>query len=163
MQYVSKPVRTTSLFDTIARTTGSLETKNVVRTAEKAIDGKEVFDYEEALKQCLNKKSLLDRVLRQFLQEVGPMRLALEQTLSQGESDLAFRAAHKFKGAAGAIAARRSFACAAEVEHAARAGDMGKARYAFVKLNAEILELSATIEEVLKANGLNPDDKTGGD
>ncbi len=153
--YVSKPIRTALLLDTISMATDSAEAGVVFAAEKKTADQNEVLDYEEALKQCLDNKHLLSRLLRQFLQEVGPMRLAIEQALMGTDHEVVARAAHKFKGAAGAIAAHRSYASAVELEQAARGGDLAKAKDAFAKLSTDLVELSARIGQALKANALD--------
>jgi len=152
--YISKPIRAALLLDTISMATDSLEADVVFTVPKKTADTKEVFDYEEALRECLDNKRLLVRLLRQFLREVLPMRSAIEQALMQKDQQIVANGAHKFKGVAGAIAARRSYASAVALERAARAGDMEKAKDAFAQLNTDIGELNAMIEQTLKTNGI---------
>jgi signal transduction histidine kinase/DNA-binding response OmpR family regulator len=150
--YVSKPIRTALLLDTISMATDSAGVTVAFSSERKAANPKEVLDYEEALKQCLDNGHLLSRLLRQFLQEVGPMRSAIEQALMGKDYDVVIRAAHKFKGAAGAIVARQSYGSAASLEQAAREGNPEKAKEAFAELANDIVELSTVIEQALKVH-----------
>ena len=77
------------------------------------------------------------------------MQTAIEQALMNGELQALARTAHSFKGSAGAIAARRSYAAAADLEQAARSGNTEKAKSTYARLSADIAELSATIEQML--------------
>ncbi len=148
--YVSKPIRAALLLDTITTATNSTQENATPASQKKTGNPKDVLDFDEALKQCLDDRRLLARLLTQFLQQLGPMQTAIEQALMNGELEALARTAHTFKGSAGAIAARRSFAKAADLEQAARSGNKEKAKSIYAKLSAEIAELSATIEQTLK-------------
>jgi two-component system sensor histidine kinase/response regulator len=150
--YISKPIRTDLLLETINQATRSTEAAAPPPPEKPSADSRSVLDYEEALKQCLDNKGLLNRLLAQFLHEIGPMRLAIEEALKGPDHNGVARAAHKFKGSAGAIAARRSYASAVDLEQAAREEDMEKAKRAYARLSEDIVELTNVIDQVLKTN-----------
>jgi two-component system, sensor histidine kinase and response regulator len=150
--YISKPIRTALLLDTINMATESLGARVLLAQQTKTVYSRAVFDFDEALKQCLDNRQLLDRLLRQFQREIESIRSAIEQALAQKELTVIANAAHRFKGSAGAIVAGRSFASAGALEQAARSGDIEKARDAFTQLSADIAELSASIEQALEAH-----------
>ena len=147
--YVSKPIRAALLLDTIATATNPTKGNATLTALKKTENPKEVLDYDYALRECLDDRRLLTRLLRQFLQQLGPMQTAIEQALMNGELQALARTAHSFKGSAGAIAARRSYAAAADLEQAARSGNTEKAKSTYARLSADIAELSATIEQML--------------
>jgi two-component system, sensor histidine kinase and response regulator len=149
--YVSKPIRAAMLIQTIERATSSSGGGMDSPGEMNATELKEVLDYQEALEQCLGNKHLLHRLLRQYLQQVGPMRSAIEEAMKGGDHEAVSRAAHKFKGTAGAIAARRGYASALALEQAAKLGDLEQAKGAFARLTADLVELSATVEYLLSA------------
>jgi two-component system, sensor histidine kinase and response regulator len=153
--YVSKPIRTALLLDTISMATDSAQVGVFVAADMKTADQKEVLDYEEALRQCLDSRQLLNRLLRLFLHEMGPMRLAIEQALTGTDQEVVARAAHKFKGSAGAIAAHRCHASAADLEQSARGGDLEAAKDAYAKLSTDLAELGMRIEQVISADAID--------
>jgi signal transduction histidine kinase/CheY-like chemotaxis protein len=153
--YISKPIRTALLLDTINMATESLGASILIAQQTKTVYDKAAFDYDEALKQCLDDRQLLDRLLTQFQREMVSIRSAIEQALVQKELTVIANAAHRFKGAAGAIVAGRSFASAGTLEQAARCGDIEKTRAAFTQLSEDIAELGASIEQALEAHPIN--------
>ena len=82
-----------------------------------------VFDMADALKRVKGKHDFLKRLARIFLQEMPVAMADFRAAISTHDAHRLERAAHRLKGAAGTLSAKRLAAAAATLEHAARAGD----------------------------------------
>ena len=107
------------------------------------------YDEAEFLERVEDDRELGDEITRLFL-DTCPKTLAdLQETLGQGDLDTLARLAHGVKGSIGVFGARACFEAALALEAAARAGDLGVARQAWVRLRLEVQRLSAALEETV--------------
>jgi HPt (histidine-containing phosphotransfer) domain-containing protein len=115
--------------------------------SDRAADFDMPYDEAEFLERVEEDLELGDEIIRLFL-DTCPKALAdLQETLAQGDLDTLARLAHGIKGSTGVFGARACFAAAMTLEAAARAGDLGAARQAWVRLRREVQRLSAALEE----------------
>jgi CheY-like chemotaxis protein len=84
-----------------------------------------VFDMADALKRVKGKHDFLKRLARIFLQEMPVAMADFRAAISTNDAHRLERAAHRLKGAAGTLSAKRLADAAARLERAARAGDGG--------------------------------------
>lgn len=81
------------------------------------------INLEELRDRCMGIQEIMDTVLAQFRDSAEEMLTDIEKPLDAGCWDVATRAAHSLKGAAGNIAAEALRAAAAEMEAAAKRAD----------------------------------------
>ncbi|MEO9061169.1 MAG: response regulator [Nitrosospira sp.] len=109
-----------------------------------------VFDMADALKRVKGKHDFLKRLARVFLQEMPVAMADFRAAISTHDAHRLERSAHRLKGAAGTLSAKRLADAAARLEHAARAGDgksdAGGMDEAFRAVEALAVELVAELE-----------------
>lgn len=115
--------------------------------SDRTVDFDTPYDEAEFLERVAEDRELGDEIIRLFL-DTCPKALAdLQETLVQGDLDTLARLAHGMKGSIGVFGARACLAAALALEAAARAGDVGAVRQAWVRLRMEVQRLSAALEE----------------
>jgi len=87
----------------------------------------ETFDAAEALDRLAGDDELLREVVELVYEEWLRQSAALENALRQADAPAVAVAAHSLKGAVGQLSSGDLFACAAQVERAARSGDLATA------------------------------------
>ena len=97
-----------------------------------------VFDRTAALERALGETPLMREVLVLALEDLPDQGRALSRALERRETPVAVRAAHILKGTAGAAGAERLRREAAEVERAAREGDLTACRDRMTAVDREI-------------------------
>lgn len=94
------------------------------------------FDEQALLKRLMQDRNLAAVAVGAFLTDFGSQLARLNAHLEAADCDAVWHQAHKMKGAASAVSAVRLRALAAEIEEAARAGDLGSA----VKLRQPVID-----------------------
>lgn len=79
------------------------------------------IDLEDALGRVLGSESLLERILKKFLEDPNYERL--RAGLASGDADQAFRAAHTLKGVCGNLSMGRLYQLTAQQVELLRGGD----------------------------------------
>ncbi|MGH9438307.1 MAG: response regulator, partial [Terriglobia bacterium] len=149
--YISKPVQTAQLFETIARLTSSvtLQTTKLVPAAESTSGIKpgngEIVDRKWALEQMDGDEQLLAEMSALFLEDY-PKRLSLlRQALSLSDAREIAAQAHTLKGSVGNFGARLAVEAALRVERVAREGDLKRAEEAIQLLEAALNQLKPVL------------------
>jgi signal transduction histidine kinase/DNA-binding response OmpR family regulator len=161
--YLSKPLRTELLHQTIARfaaasqpnppQTNSSEWKSAKRPAPRAVSvmhprkSTETFEYAVVLNRVENDLDLLLEVIELFM-ESSPLLLAeIEAGLARGEHQAVERAAHALKGAMQNVGGALAAEAAAKLEYQGRSGNLGDAPGSLESLKTEYQQLTAALIE----------------
>jgi HPt (histidine-containing phosphotransfer) domain-containing protein len=91
--------------------------------------------------------TLISNFVARGAEQVG----AVAAAVASDDTEAARQAAHKLKGSSQTLGARRAGAVAAEIESAARAGDLAAARRAVPELEAAFASTRAALDEVVAA------------
>ena len=97
-------------------------------TAEASLqtpDDAPVFDFDDALKRCMGKQEMLDRLLVKFRDKIIADLASLEGYVKEANPQKIAFIAHGIKGVSANLSAERLRRCAAELEQAARTPDFG--------------------------------------
>lgn len=78
------------------------------------------FTFDEALRRCLGKHELLDKVIAFFFDDMDKLLPEVRLALQRGDIFEVERLAHRLKGTVTHLAAERASEAAADVEHIAR-------------------------------------------
>jgi two-component system sensor histidine kinase/response regulator len=155
--HVSKPIDPATLFDTVARYYRRSEGGPApARVAEApsadevpAIDG---LDAKDGLTRVAGNRKLYVKLLRQFVEQQGPVLEQVAAALARGEVPVAERLAHTLKGVAGSIGAKGVQAAAGALEKLIREGSAGGDVEAARRRAAEALDpLVAALRSGLRA------------
>jgi len=132
-EYVSKPVQSKLLFDTIERVVH--ETGNHGSGAPQDLEGDEVL---AALRNIEPDPEFMREVASLFLDEYPKLLADLDISLSREDSLGLSSAAHTLKGAVANFGARRAVAAAERLESLGRMGDLTGAGEAISILRREL-------------------------
>ncbi len=127
--YISKPIAPNVLFATIAKyvdTASASEPTQQQTTQPASIEGdpKKIVDFDQALTQVPGGIEVLQDLANIFLAECPKLMKDLRQGLADNDAELAQRAAHTVKGAARILAANQLIEISAELELAAKEGQL---------------------------------------
>jgi PAS domain S-box-containing protein len=140
--YVTKPIRTQELFDTIAAVLDGDESSPVEPAAPVTQDilppSAGSWDWSSALEGVGGDRELLKDLMNAFLEE-GPLTLQnIRTAVQQGNGPALRMAAHKLKGSIRYFGPSRAAELAQELERLAQAGDLADAPQMFAQLEHEI-------------------------
>ena len=141
--YLAKPVQLQQLSDVLQR---SLRLEAPSRADNSAVETLPVFDESDLLGRMLDDRALAMEIVRGFMEDCPRQLALLSERLQEVDAD-GTRQAHKIKGAAGSVAARRLRAAASETEQAALAGDLQKVCTLLPCLDEEFGRLKTTLQE----------------
>ncbi len=143
--YVAKPIRIGDMFATIAA---------LVSGDAPPEDGAAVIVDEQKLltHAFAGNASLLADVIDAFITETPPALATMRDAVGAGDLPALARAAHKMKGTVGVFTTGPALAAAVELEAAARAGDVERAREALVTFEKRIGELGERLKEMRAKN-----------
>ncbi len=114
------------------------------------------YDEAEFLSRLEGDRELGDEIIQIFLEQCPQAIVDIRQALEDGDMDLLSRHAHGLKGSVGVFAAEAAFAAALDLEIAGRDGDEAGAREACLRLDGEMVRLTAALDE--NAGGSAPCD-----
>ncbi len=139
--YVAKPIRIGDMFATIAA---------LVSGDAPPEDGAAVIVDEQKLltHAFAGNASLLADVIDAFITETPPAVATMRDAVGAGDLPALARAAHKMKGTVGVFTTGQALAAAVELEAAARADDVERAREALVTFEKMIGKLGARLKEM---------------
>ena len=143
--YVAKPIRIADMFATIAA---------LVAGEASPEDGAAVIvDEQKLLSHAFaGNAALLVDVIDAFTTETPPALAAMHEAVDAGNLAALARAAHKMKGTVGVFTTGPALAAAVELETAARADDVNRARAALVRFEKGIGQLGDRLREVRAKN-----------
>jgi PAS domain S-box-containing protein len=145
--YISKPINSAELFDTLARFFPVREPSKAL--SSQAARASEVLDYETALQRLGNDRELLEEVLEAFLISVPSLLQRIKAAIHAADCQLVQREAHSLKGAAAAIGANRLRETALRLEIAARDGEVDKSLALEPVLEKEVNAVLASVDNEL--------------
>lgn len=99
---------------------------------------------EELLKRYFNDRELVKELLTVFEEEAPRLIERVGNALDSVDAGLLDTHAHAFKSAAGTVCANKMENIAADIEEAAKAGDMESARLLYKRLKEELRQFSAS-------------------
>jgi two-component system, sensor histidine kinase and response regulator len=131
--YVSKPINTQELFETIENLLG------VPNLAPQHANGAEqVLDKAQILDRMGGDKELLREVMTLFLDDGPKLLEQMSDAIRQGDADGLQKAAHALKGAVANFTAKSAVQAALDLEAMAKTGDISQAVGALAVLEKEI-------------------------
>jgi signal transduction histidine kinase/CheY-like chemotaxis protein len=159
--YISKPIRVATLLKVLQMV--QLDEGEPARTITADVppieaiseDSPELFDKDEARRQCLGNDALLGRVVQSFLESIPVSRQVLQMAAAKGNLTSLAKAAHALKGAAGSIVAQRCHKAALAVERAAKDGNLERSKEVLEILWQELDTLEALLIGSV-TNGMPP-------
>jgi two-component system sensor histidine kinase/response regulator len=139
--YVAKPIRIADMFATIAA---------LVAGEAPLEDGAAVIVDEQKLLShgFAGNASLLADVIDAFVIETPPALATMRDAVDARDLPALARAAHKMKGTVGVFTTGPALAAAVELETAAKANDVARAREALSKFEKRIGELGDRLREM---------------
>jgi CheY-like chemotaxis protein/HPt (histidine-containing phosphotransfer) domain-containing protein len=152
--YVSKPLEQKSLFEAIDRVTAHVSQSasgapsDVGEVLE--LPRENVFDFEQAMERADGDRELLAEVAGIFCRECPGMLKDMRDALRCSDAQSLGRAAHKLKGAVGAICAHAAYEAAQKLEEISAGGDLSTAEEVVHLLEAELTRLMPLLEEFEK-------------
>ena len=147
--YLTKPVKPTQVLEMLQRHSGvpvaiAEQVPAVIQPAETPA----LFARDELLERLGGAEALLPRFLGLFFKGVSPHLEGLEAAIASGEPDKIRMAAHAIKGSSANIGAMQLRETAAEIEAAAKAGDISAApeRYEILRQQLEAFKAATACE-----------------
>ncbi len=147
--YVSKPIATEELFETI-------EDATVVPVAANPASEESIaspVNWEEALARVEGDRQLLADMAKLFLEDGPKLFSEARAAVAQGDSKALERAAHALKGSAGNFSAHATYQAALNLEKIGRGGDLTAAEEACGLLEQELARLWPAIETMRRGAG----------
>ena len=141
--YVAKPIRITDLFTTLSAVVGGEPPSDQGAAA--------LVDQEHLLIHAFaGNAALLADVTDAFIADTPIALATMRAALEAGDLPRLGKAAHKMKGTVGVFTTGPAIAAVAEIEAAARAGDVDRTREALAQLDSHVDELLARLSDVRK-------------
>ncbi len=145
--YLTKPVKPAQVLEMLQRHTGaSITVTDQAAVVIQPIEAPALFAREELLERLGGAEALLPRFLGLFFKGVYPHLEGLEAAISSGEADKVRLAAHAIKGSSANIGAMQLRETAAEIEAAAKAGDISAAPERYQTLRQQLEAFKAATE-----------------
>ncbi|MGH9356750.1 MAG: response regulator, partial [Terriglobia bacterium] len=142
--YVSKPIQSAQLFETVGRLTSSAA-KEAAQSAESAFavqsDHLKIVDKEWALEQIDGDEELLAEMSAIFLKGYREQLCSLRTAVDRGNTQAIAAQAHAIKGSVGSFGARAASQAALQIEEIAKRGDLTHASEALRTLDAALRQL----------------------
>jgi CheY-like chemotaxis protein/HPt (histidine-containing phosphotransfer) domain-containing protein len=134
--YLAKPISLRRMSDALTKWLAGPPSVHQPESKVSAPAGaaKGVFNEEELLERLMNNRTLVTRVIGEFIRDAPSQISDLEGRLKTGDAVEARRYAHGLRGAAATVSSPDMAAVAEEIEHLAQAGDLGRAAQAFPRL-----------------------------
>jgi CheY-like chemotaxis protein len=143
--YVSKPISTEELFETIEDAT--VVPVAVNPTSEESTVSP--INWEEALARVEGDRQLLADMAKLFLEDGPKLFAEVRAALAQRDSKALEHAAHALKGSTGNFSAHAAYEAALSLEKIGRGGDLTRADEACGVLEQELARLWPAIEEMV--------------
>jgi PAS domain S-box-containing protein len=137
--YVTKPLRSTELFEVIARLTAPAAYKSETPCAPE--EEQDILDRKTLWERVAGDADLLREIIELFLADCPERLLELHAALMHQDCTALARAAHRLKGALGNISANNALAAVRRVETLALAEDVHAATEALARLEDELTRL----------------------
>jgi protein-histidine pros-kinase len=153
--YLSKPIRSADLYAAIDRLTRPGPGDASRRPSPVAMAGggvsQDIADIQRTRDQLDGDDTAVGILMDVFLRDAPGQLDQIRQCLHQGDADGAHRAAHALKGSAGVFHAQPATTAAAQVEAAARSGNVQAAAQVLPTLFAETERLAALLRGIRQA------------
>jgi PAS domain S-box-containing protein len=134
--YLAKPVRPSSLFESIRRVTTLPPTR-----ARTEVPPSVVFDRPGFLSRLEGDEVLGNEIIEMFLEECPKLLQNVHRAAEQGDASALHRAAHALKGSVGDMAAPQAFDAARDLEQKGRDGDLKEVDAALTGLEEAVQRL----------------------
>jgi CheY-like chemotaxis protein/HPt (histidine-containing phosphotransfer) domain-containing protein len=147
--YISKPIQTNELFQTITALIPQLPHQPLAETEPVLPDG---LDPTALLAQVGNKPENLRKLIAVFQKEAGRLTTEIRTALDQGEFDQVRQAAHSLKGAVGVFGVPAALRAAERLETAGRAASRHDARESLAALEEQLERLYPALGNLAQAS-----------
>ena len=121
--YVSKPFEPDQLIETLITLLDGREPKLPPKQERKTEEPEGIVDFQDGIKRMGGDKALYVRVLQSFLKESEDVAAQTEKALETNDFALGEQIAHKMKGSAGSIGAKKLQAASLELQMACKEGN----------------------------------------
>ena len=121
--YVSKPFEPDQLIETLITLLDGREPKLPPKQERKTEEPEGIVDFQDGIKRMGGDKALYVRVLQSFLKESEGVAAQTEKALETNDFALGEQIAHKMKGSAGSIGAKKLQAASLELQMACKEGN----------------------------------------
>ncbi len=149
--YISKPISAEHFLavvegrDTEAEGPGPQECR-----ATESDRGEAVFDLEDALERACGARALVRKMAELFLADSPGLLARMHEAAAAGDGAALERAAHRMKGSAANLSARRVVAAAGRLEEIARRGDLAEADATRAELEDAVIRFEHAFEDLKK-------------
>jgi two-component system sensor histidine kinase/response regulator len=149
--YLSKPLQSQELFETIDRLLQSVTTaeSKAVAVAPDYV----VFDQAELLARIDGDVELMQELIAIFLEDYPKRLTQLREALDCSDDETLAQAAHTLKGVVSNLCAPEAFATSLCLEETARSGDRQQASKAYATLEQTMARLQTVLVSVIAAPG----------
>ena len=150
--YVSKPVEKADLLRVIGRWTrrhSEPTAKQTPAAARTAAPDPAIFDLDAALERYEGDRSVLAEIVGSYIEESTTLTKEIRSGIDSGDTELVRRAAHSLKGGAAYISAMSLSCSAADIEKAARSGNLTIVENLLSTLERELSRLRKETTELL--------------
>ena len=107
-----------------------------------------VINFADGINNTLGDRELYQKLLQNFIGDHGKDYITIRDAIDSGAPDEASLAAHKLKGVAALLGANRLRQIAFSIETLLGEGELGKAKKALTKLDAELSAVINTIKQL---------------
>jgi PAS domain S-box-containing protein len=151
--FLIKPVKSDELIELVERLCDPAESgpepwhpkRQAARSKPAASGLLAVFDFADALRQCLDDRQLLQDIVECLFKEAEPLVAQAKQALNAADADAMGRAAHRLKGTVSHLGAPAAMEALRAVEHMGFAGDLSSAAAAMSNLETQIKQLEQAL------------------
>lgn len=156
-EYISKPLQSEKLFETIEDVIASIRSKTESSREKQGATlqptfPEQVLDKAELLDRTQGDIDLLKQMVDLFFDNFPRLLSRLQDAISRGNSKDLECTAHTLKGSVGNFAARRAIEAALALEDLGRRNDMSHAGQALAALESEIARLKPVLLTLIKGN-----------
>ena len=138
--YVPKPIERKLVLRALQNALGDAELPDQ-EASDTATDDSASFDYAALFSRCDEDEDLYHEIVRLFLETCDETLARIDRSLVSGDVEELIQAAHRLKGAVGNMCAPKSLSMAAQLEAAAREGDLEKVHLDYAQLRLEVQQL----------------------
>jgi PAS domain S-box-containing protein len=152
--YISKPIRPSALYDTLAKVLASSgPNQHDAQAKGDRMNDNTLVDWSVARETCQGDETLLREIVSTFLEEAPRMVDSIRIATRAGDAKTVHRAAHTLKGALGHLGAKQAYDLALALETMGRQGDLAEAAGALGSLDRAMAKLTPVLVDYVDRSG----------
>lgn len=152
--YVSKPINVGEFYRTLAKwikLRALLEPMILDMTSEPAMPAEPIFDLTDMRQRLMGNENLIRKTALSMLDYLPSVLEEFKAHVASGHLEEAGMSAHSIKGMAGNVSAKALSACALEMEHACKEGDLERLGRGVAEIERHFLDFRQEIEQVFQS------------